>query len=46
MLMPKSSLERWVRMFAILLGRLQISLVSLLRILLSFRMSGLENGTA
>ena len=33
-------------MFAILLGILQISLVSLLMILSSFLMSGLENDTA
>ena len=43
--MLKSSLERWVSMFVVLLGRLQISLVSLLRILFSFFMFGLENGT-
>lgn len=33
-------------MFAVLLGMLHISLVSLLRTLSSFRMSGLEKGTA
>ena len=33
-------------MFAVLLGILQISLVSLLMILSSFLMSGLEKGTA
>ena len=45
-LMPKSSLERWVRMFVILLVRLHIFLVSLMRILSSFLMFGLENGIA
>ena len=45
-LMPKSSLGRWVSMFVVLLGRLHISLVSLLRILSSFLMFGLENGIA
>ena len=43
MLMPKSSLGRWVIMFVVLWGRLYISLVSLLRILSSFFMSILEN---
>lgn len=33
-------------MFAVLLGMLQISLVSLLSILSSFWISGLEKGTA
>ena len=33
-------------MFVMLLGKLHISLVSLLRILSSFFMSGLENGIA
>ena len=46
MLMPKSSLGRWVSMFVVLWGRLHISLVSLLRILSSFLMSGLENEVA
>ena len=43
--MPKSSLDRWDSMFDVLLGRLHISLVSLLRILSSFFMSGFDNGT-
>ena len=45
-LMPKSSLGRWVSMFVVLLGKLHISLVNLLKILFSFFMYGLENGTA
>ena len=45
-LMPKSFVDKWVRTFAMLLGMLYISLVNLLRILSSFRMSGLEKGVA
>ena len=45
-LMPKFSCGRWVNMLAVLVGMLQIFLVSLLIILSSFLMSGLENGTA
>lgn len=41
---PKSSLERWIRMLAILFDMLQITLVSLLSILYSFLMSSLEKG--
>ena len=44
--MPNSSCGRCVRMLAVLLGMLHISLVSLLIILSNFLMSGLENGTA
>ena len=44
--MPKSSWERRVSAFVVLLGRLHISLVSLLRTLSNFLMFGLENGTA
>ena len=44
--MPKFSCGRCVSMLAVLLGMLQISLVSLLIILSSFIISGLENGTA
>ena len=43
--MPNYSCGRCVRMFGVLLGMLQISLVSLLIILSSFLMSDLENGT-
>ena len=43
--MPKISWGRWVRILVVLLGMLQISLVSLLMILSSFLMSGLENET-
>ena len=46
MLIPNSSLGRWVSMLVVFWGRLHISLVSLLRILSSFLMSGLENETA
>ena len=45
MFMPNSSCGRWVRMLAVLLSMLPISLVSLLIILSSFLMFGLENGT-
>ena len=45
-LMPKSSLGRWVSMFGVFWGRLHIFLFSLLRILSSFFKSGLENGVA
>ena len=44
--MPKFSCEKWVRMLAVLLVILQISLVSLLMILSSFLMSGLDNEMA
>ena len=44
--MPNSSCGSWVRMLAVLLGMLHISLVSLLIILSSFLISSLENGTA
>ena len=44
--MPKSSLDRWVSMFVVLLGRLHISFISLLRILSSFFMFGFGNETA
>ena len=44
--MPKFSWERWVRMLAVLLGILHVSLVILLIILSSFLMSGFEKGTA
>lgn len=43
--MPMFPWGRWVRISAVLLGILKISLVSLLMILSSFLMSGLENGT-
>ena len=46
MLIPKFSSGRWVSMFAVFWGRMHISLVILLRILSSFFMSSLENGTA
>ena len=36
MLMLKSSMERWVRIFVVFLGMLHISLVSLLRLCLIF----------
>ena len=44
--MPKLSCGRCVRMLAVLLGILHISLVSRLITLSSFMMSGLEKGTA
>ena len=44
--MPKFSWGRCVRILAVLLGMLHVSLVSLLIILSSFLMSGLRNGTA
>lgn len=43
--MPKSLCERRVRILAVLLGRLQISLVNLLNNLSNFLMFGLEKGT-
>ena len=42
----KLSCGRWVRMLAVLLGMLHISLVSLPKTLSSFMMSGLEKETA
>lgn len=44
MFMPKSSLKRWVRVLAILLGILHIVLVNLLSISSTFLIYGLENG--
>ena len=44
MLIPKSSMERWVRIFVVLLGMLYISLVDLVRTLSNFQMSSLEKG--
>ena len=44
-IMPKSSLEGWMKMFAILFDMLRIDLVNLLSILYSFLMSSLEKGT-
>lgn len=44
--MPKFSLERWVRMFVVLLGMLHISLINLLRTLSYYLMSSLEKGIA
>lgn len=46
MSMPNSSCWRCVRILAVLLGMLRISLASLLIILSRFSMSDLENGTA
>ena len=46
MLMSKSLLIRWVKMLVVLLGMLQISLVSLLSILSNLLMLGLEKGVA
>jgi hypothetical protein len=43
-LMLKSSMERWVRIFSMLFGMLHISLVSLLSTLSNFQMSSLEKG--
>ena len=43
--MPMFPWGRWVRILDVLLGILKLSLVSLLMILSSFLMSGLENGT-
>ena len=45
MLMLKSLVERKIPMFVLLLRMLHVSLVSLLRILSSFQMFGLEQET-
>ena len=43
-LMPKSLMARWVRIIVVPLRIMHISLVSLIRTLSNFRMSGLEKG--
>ena len=45
-LIPKSSLLRWVRMLTMLFGHLHMFLVSLLSILSIFQIFGLENGSS